>query len=308
MTFKEAADLHARARDKANGKPIANNTRMFCRKVEDPSGWGAFSGYDPVDIYSPDFYYAIRFHATDVVGIYADGSYMLNTGGWRTVTTMQRINSYLPEGWMLTSERNEWHLVTTARKKTGTYGEGEPWEYTVTRGSHYIRFEESMIVTKRGVVVDVPTDRKNFQTWMRANRENWAEGARERARERYEQSREKVLAAFVGAGTAPVKHANLRRLALGEPQPIPGHPWAKAQAQALLTATGKPIATIYPQRGEEWHGSLLSIANDGRANWEELALLGAERGHRIVFLPQAELEYEIETFRRAYLAREEQTA
>lgn len=39
---------------------------------------------------------AVRLHATDVVLIHRDGSYTLNSGDWRTVTTKDRINGYSP--------------------------------------------------------------------------------------------------------------------------------------------------------------------------------------------------------------------
>lgn len=41
---------------------------------------------------------AIRLHSTDVVTFLPDGSIMLNTGGWYSVTTKDRMNSYLPGG------------------------------------------------------------------------------------------------------------------------------------------------------------------------------------------------------------------
>ena len=39
---------------------------------------------------------AVRLHATDVVVIHPDNTYTLNTGGWYTVTTKDRINKYSP--------------------------------------------------------------------------------------------------------------------------------------------------------------------------------------------------------------------
>lgn len=39
---------------------------------------------------------AIRLHCTDVVKVYPDGTYVLNSGGWQTVTTKQRINTFSP--------------------------------------------------------------------------------------------------------------------------------------------------------------------------------------------------------------------
>ena len=38
----------------------------------------------------------VRLHNTIVVEIHADGSYTLNSGGWRTVTTKARMNEFCP--------------------------------------------------------------------------------------------------------------------------------------------------------------------------------------------------------------------
>src|SRR5262249_27597834 len=40
--------------------------------------------------------YAVVLHSTAVVTIHQDGTYTLRTGGWRTVTTKDRINKYSP--------------------------------------------------------------------------------------------------------------------------------------------------------------------------------------------------------------------
>lgn len=40
--------------------------------------------------------YVIRYYCTDIVTIREDGSYILSTGGWNTVTTLRRINDYGP--------------------------------------------------------------------------------------------------------------------------------------------------------------------------------------------------------------------
>lgn len=39
---------------------------------------------------------AVRLHRTDVVTYHADRRIVLNDGGWRTVTTKDRINTYSP--------------------------------------------------------------------------------------------------------------------------------------------------------------------------------------------------------------------
>jgi len=39
---------------------------------------------------------AIKLHSTYVVKIHPDNTYTLNSGGWQTVTTKDRINQYSP--------------------------------------------------------------------------------------------------------------------------------------------------------------------------------------------------------------------
>jgi len=56
----------------------------------------------------------VRLHNTIIVRIHADGSYTLNSGGWRTVTTKNRINKFCP---VRVFQRNhDWYI-----------GEGEPF-------------------------------------------------------------------------------------------------------------------------------------------------------------------------------------
>jgi hypothetical protein len=82
ITHSEAAALVKRGR---NGrKKLKNNTYLYPR------------GED----------YAVRLHYTDVVTIHADGTYTLNSGGWDTPTTKDRINAYSPA--RVASERGEW--------------------------------------------------------------------------------------------------------------------------------------------------------------------------------------------------------
>ena len=78
LSFKDAEALYATARDKEAGKPLENNTRLYRR-----SSWDGDS-----------YYYAVQLHYTDVVEIYRDGRYVLNSGGWQTLTTKDRISKY----------------------------------------------------------------------------------------------------------------------------------------------------------------------------------------------------------------------
>ena len=81
MNYQEAASLMETARNRANGKPLENNTRLFDRGD----------------------HFAVRLHSTDVVRIYSDG-WSLHTGGYGTVTTKDRLNKYGP----LTIYQRDW--------------------------------------------------------------------------------------------------------------------------------------------------------------------------------------------------------
>ena len=74
LTYSQAAELFAKARCKHAGRKLANNTRLVqC---------------------GDDF--LVVLHSTAVVRICADGSYVLNSGTWRTRTTADRINAFSP--------------------------------------------------------------------------------------------------------------------------------------------------------------------------------------------------------------------
>jgi hypothetical protein len=51
---------------------------------------------------------AVQYHDTDVVTYHADGGVTLNSGGWRSQTTKERINEYAPV--YLRQERGIWYL------------------------------------------------------------------------------------------------------------------------------------------------------------------------------------------------------
>lgn len=58
---------------------------------------------------------AVRLHNTDVVTYKPDGGFMLDTGGWHTVTTKDRINGYAPGRVRVYSDKSVWYAH---------YGEG----------------------------------------------------------------------------------------------------------------------------------------------------------------------------------------
>jgi hypothetical protein len=95
LTHSAAAALLATARDKAAGKPLENNTRLELLENGD---------------------YGVRLHDTIVVTIHADETYTLNSGGWRTRSTKDRINVYSPA--QLFQEKRQWFLTVAELSKT----------------------------------------------------------------------------------------------------------------------------------------------------------------------------------------------
>ena len=101
MTYAEA-DQSLQGRNRESRK-IANNTYLH-REGED---------------------IAIRLHNTDIVRFKPNGDIVLDSGGWLTVTTKQRMNEYLRrdmgEIW---SERGVWYVALISQK------DSEPSEFT----------------------------------------------------------------------------------------------------------------------------------------------------------------------------------
>lgn len=71
MTFSQAIEQLGNREQ----KKIANNTYLVRRN---------------------DGAVAIRLHATDILTFRPDGTVVLRTNGWRSVTTKARLNDYLP--------------------------------------------------------------------------------------------------------------------------------------------------------------------------------------------------------------------
>jgi hypothetical protein len=98
LSYSEAQEMLSRARH--GRRKLENNTYLEARQV--PQGWAgkAYGGDGP--------HYAVRLHKTDIVTIHPDDSQHYDSGGWRTVTTKDRINRY---GLALVySERGTWYV------------------------------------------------------------------------------------------------------------------------------------------------------------------------------------------------------
>lgn len=58
----------------------------------------------------PDESIGYSLHGTEVVRLYKNGTVLLNSGGYRTVTTKDRINTFLPSGIRLSQDRCQWFI------------------------------------------------------------------------------------------------------------------------------------------------------------------------------------------------------
>ena len=98
MDYAKAKQLAESAKDKAKGKPLENNTRAIMRGEN----------------------VAVRLHQTDILTFSPDGAVTYNSGGWRTVTTKDRMNEYGPA--RIWSDRGTWHISVNGEGKV--YAEG----------------------------------------------------------------------------------------------------------------------------------------------------------------------------------------
>lgn len=99
-----AYSLARSARDPyGNGKPVGNNTRLIIQ-ADDEVG--------------------LLYHKTFIVTYHTNGGMTLNSGGWRTVTTKERISQALPMGWAIRSEQGQWFVVNVTSGVEYIYYDG----------------------------------------------------------------------------------------------------------------------------------------------------------------------------------------
>lgn len=105
---------------------------------------------------------AVRLHETDVVIAYVDGSVRLDSGGWRTVTTKDRVNRFLPGFTMPDGTRVHAGLGASQ----GTWSVGRWWSkdaptpenpYGMERGGEEVSvYYDGMVLDARGAMVTEP--------------------------------------------------------------------------------------------------------------------------------------------------------
>ena len=66
----------------------------------------------------PDGVKMIRFHGTDIMTFPKKGGVILNSGGWKTVTTKERMNSYNGECTII-QDKGMWYVSTSSNSYQG---------------------------------------------------------------------------------------------------------------------------------------------------------------------------------------------
>lgn len=106
-SYEEAERVLAGGRDRAD-RPVGNNIRLQRRS---------------------DTTIALRYHATDIVVYHADGRVQMFSGGWRTYTTKERLNTYTPT--IVHQTDGEWFvrsgLWNDAEASVHVFDEGITW-------------------------------------------------------------------------------------------------------------------------------------------------------------------------------------
>lgn len=67
----------------------------------------------------------LRLHLTDILTFLPDGSTVVNSGGWKTVTTKARLNDWLPFGWRLVQSAGQWYWLPPRKACVGCAGAGK---------------------------------------------------------------------------------------------------------------------------------------------------------------------------------------
>lgn len=93
--------------------------------------------------------YAVRLHSTQVLVAWSDGSVMLQTGGWFSMTTKERMHHYLPSDVSVSSRKGEWNVSRTS----WVYGpatDAEPWG-TSKRTAHWdVTYADGIVLDSVG--------------------------------------------------------------------------------------------------------------------------------------------------------------
>lgn len=266
--YHAAEKIHRSWNGNGQGAVVDRNTRI----VRAPEGGGRSS-------------YALQLHETLIVTWYANGTVVLDTDGWRTRTTKERINQAL--GSRFVGDGACYVHGRTSGGFDGCPGAHHPWGIITPKGE--FEFSDGCRIDAAGYVHAVGVG--PARQWAEVE----AEFAEERALARREKQTELVRNFLAQrSATYAMQAGHLHRIALAEVKSERGM-WLTAQA--LATNAGKPIAAVYPNVDARFHKPLVEIATDSRSKlWEEVALLASQYGVRVAFTSTRELESRMSHF------------
>lgn len=87
---------------------------------------------------------------TEIMRYYPDGTIVLDTHGWQTHTTKQRMNKYLPRPWGIWQNKGLWFLVWTEITELPADDE-HPWGQTKYKDTKY-GFRDGITIKPDGMV------------------------------------------------------------------------------------------------------------------------------------------------------------
>jgi hypothetical protein len=166
----ETADAKLQGRCKYRRK-LANNTYLE-RNYE---RYRLHTEQDP--------YIAVRLHNTEIIRFYPDGRVRVNTGGWNTITTRDRLNRFMPACLTVHSERNVCFLshksTTPEFPKWNNGAPYHPWErLAVVADSITVNVNTGEVVTMEGQSIaevlaefkEQDRERRRLARWLRLGR------------------------------------------------------------------------------------------------------------------------------------------
>jgi hypothetical protein len=201
---------------------------------------------------------AVKLHDTDVVLLHADGRVTLNSGGWLTKTTQDRIEKYgIPHDWTIYTRRGQWLILRDHARI-----------YNDPNAKQLIR--ETEIIYQDGMTIDVDGEVK---------------GAAKKQDDKKRADLEKLISTYVTDYMTKFWGNTL-------PQPGNGDPWtfAMVDQEGKLPMLGSEVDArghLYTMMRQKYHfGSLLVRAFEAMAgikhgDWDGLkaAIENGTTGH-----------------------------
>lgn len=73
---------------------------------------------------------SVKFHYTHILTVTPEDSLTVNNGDWQTVTTLARLNNWLPAGWGVYTHKGSWYWTCRGSEETGSPKLKKLWPYS----------------------------------------------------------------------------------------------------------------------------------------------------------------------------------